>query len=284
MAPGPRGPAGGRTLAALAVVHPLPSAINAVLVLGLAMLAGGDVATAALLGLGMLGYQVSIGALNDVVDADLDRLGKPDAPIPRGLVSTRLALGLAIAGGSLGSLVSTGFGIPVLAAGSAGYACGLAYDLVMRWSRWAWTCFSAALPLLLAWTWLAVAGSLPPGWPLLLPMAALAGPALHLANGIVDLEADERVGRTSLASRLGIERARRTLAVLTALIYAVGGLALAVLAGAGATLAALGAALPAAVGVALSWQDGARARELGWLAQAVGLALLALVWTSSVPA
>jgi 4-hydroxybenzoate polyprenyltransferase len=268
---------------ALAVVHPLPSTINALLVLGLAMLAGSDATTALWLALGMLGYQVSIGALNDVVDADLDRASKPEGPIPRGLVSPELALAIVVAGGLLGSLVSAGFGLLVLLVGSAGYACGLAYDTVVRRTRWAWLCFSVALPLLLAWTWLAAAGSLPPGWPLLLPMAALAGPALHLANGIVDIEADQRVGRASLASRLGVERARRVLAVLTAAIYAIGIVALATLGGSGAALAGLAAGLPAALGLALSWQAPAPARELGWLAQAVGLALLALVWVSSVP-
>jgi geranylgeranylglycerol-phosphate geranylgeranyltransferase len=270
-------------VAALAVVHPLPSTINALLVLGLAMLAGSDATTALLLALGMLGYQVSIGALNDVVDADLDRRSKPDGPIPRGLVSPRLALAIALAGGVVGSLISAGFGLLVLLVGSAGYACGLAYDTVMRRTGWAWLCFSVALPLLLAWAWLAAAGTLPPGWPLLLPMAALAGPALHLANGIVDVEADRRVGRSSLASQLGIERARRVLAVLTTSIYAIGIVALAVIGGAGAALAGLTASLPAALGVALSWQAPGPARELGWLAQAVGLAILALVWVSSVP-
>ena len=95
-----------------------------------------------------------------------------------------------------------------------------------------WLCFAAALPLLLAWTWLAAAGTLPPGWPFLLPLAALAGPALHLANSLVDVGVDVRTGRPSLATRLGPRSAKVALAILMATILV---LAWATLASVGAT-------------------------------------------------
>jgi 4-hydroxybenzoate polyprenyltransferase len=270
-------------LRGLAVVHPLPSAINAALVAGLAVAAGGDALLAGTLAAAMFGYQASIGALNDVVDEDRDRLVKPDGPIPAGAVSRREALVIVTVGGALGSVVSAGFGLVVLLVGSAGYASGLAYDLFMRRRGWGWLCFSVALPLLLAWTWLATAGRLPPTWPVLLPLAALAGPALHLANSLVDIDADRRAGLPSLATRLGFERGRIVLAALVSLIYVLGWSALISLARLTlpTALGALCATVLAGLGVLLSWQSDARAREVGWLLQAFGLAILAMAWVSS---
>ncbi len=200
-------------------MHPLPSALNTALVVALAIVAGASLLEAGLLGLAMLGFQASIGALNDVVDADRDRIAKPTKPIPAGVIDRRGATIVAMAGAAVGLVISAGFGLPVLILGAAGYGCGLAYDLVMR--RWGhgWICFAGAFPLLLAWTWMAAAGSLPPGWPLLLPLAALAGPTIHLANSLVDLDADERAGVTSLATSLGEDRAPLVLTILTASIY-----------------------------------------------------------------
>lgn len=247
-------------------------------------MAGAELSTAGVLGLAMLAYQASIGSLNDVVDAERDRIVRPEAPIPAGLVSRRTAAGIAIVGGTLGTLVSASFGAAVLAVGSAGYTCGLAYDLFMRRLGWGWLCFSAAFPLLLAWTWLAAAGSLPPGWPALLPLAALAGPALHLANSLVDLEDDLATGRQSLAASLGRERARIILALLVAAICSLGWAALLALASPSrvATLAAACATMLAGGGVALSWRASTRDREMGWLIQAVGLALLVVAWAGSL--
>ena len=64
-------------------------------------------------------------------------------------------------------------------------------------------------------------------------------------------------------------------------------LAWATLASAGAASSlALGAAIVAtvmtALGVALSWQDSPRSREVGWLLQAAGLATIAAAWLASM--
>ncbi len=192
-----------RALLALAVVHPVPSALNAILVAALALIAGGERSVAAVLALAMLGFQFSIGALNDVADVEADRPSRPRKPIPAGLVPIELAIALVVLGGLVGLGISASFGVVVLALGAAGYASGVAYDMVMRRLGLGWLCFAAALPLMLAWTWLAAAGTLPPGWLFLLPLAALAGPALHLANSLVDVDSDAAAQRPSLATRLG---------------------------------------------------------------------------------
>ena len=200
---------------ALAVVHPLPSSINATVVAVLALVAGAGPTVAVLLAVAMLGFQVSIGCFNDVADEAVDRDARPDKPIPAGMVSRRTALAIAFAGGAAGLVISAGFGIIVLLLGAAGYASGLAYDFVLRRIGWAWLAYALALPLLLLWTWQAAAGTLPPAWPFILPLAAVAGPALHLANSLVDVATDERTAVPSLAIRLGATRARWTLVALS---------------------------------------------------------------------
>jgi 4-hydroxybenzoate polyprenyltransferase len=186
----------------------------------------------------------------------------------------------------VGLLVSAALGLPVVLVGAAGYACGLAYDLVMRRAGLGWLCYAAAVPLLLAWPWLAAAGCLPPGRPLLLPVAALAGPTLHVANSLVDAGSDDPAARPSLATRLGPRRARVTLTALMALVLALAWLTLASMAGVGApaVIGGLTATITAAAGVALSWRDEPKAMESGWLLQAIGLAAMAAAWLSSVAA
>ena len=253
------------------------------LVVALAILAGSPAIVAASLGAAMLGFQVSIGAFNDVLDADRDRLTKPDKPIPAGAIDRVSATLIGTAGGAVGLGISAAFGLPVLVLGAAGYACGLAYDLGASHRGWGWICFAAAFPLLLAWTWVAAAGSLPPAWPLLLPLAALAGPSIHLANSLVDIDADERAGARSLATALGRDRSRTALAILTFTVY---GLAWAILfltqdPPLAALVVAGAATLLAGLGVGLSWRPAPRARAWGWLLQASGLALLAVAWASA---
>jgi geranylgeranylglycerol-phosphate geranylgeranyltransferase len=270
----------------LRVIHPLPSALNAALVVALAIVAGASLLEAGLLGLAMLGFQGSIGALNDVVDADRDRLTKPAKPIPAGVISGRGATVVAMAGAAVGLVISARFGLPVLILGAAGYGCGLLYDLVMRRRGQGWVCFAGAFPLLLAWTWMAVAGSLPPGWPLLLPLAALAGPTIHLANSLVDLDADEQAGVTSLATSLGEDRAPLVLTMLTASIHVLAWAILIWLADlpTAALAAATAGTLCAGLGVSLSWRPAMGARERGWLLQAIGIALLAVAWVAAAGA
>ena len=282
--PIPPRPGRRRALLALAVVHPVPSALNAVLVAVLALIAGGERSAAALLAIAMLGFQFSIGALNDLADVEADRRGKPRKPIPAGLVPLELAVGIVALGAIVGLGISTTFGLVVLTLGAVGYASGVAYDVGMRRLGLGWLCFAVALPVMLAWTWLAAAGTLPPGWPFLLPLAALAGPALHLAKSFVDLETDARADRSSLATQLGARRAKVALAVMMAMILV---LAWATLSSSGAyagigLVAAIVATGLAVLGVALSWQDEPRLREAGWLLQAAGLATLAAAWLASM--
>jgi 4-hydroxybenzoate polyprenyltransferase len=278
-----------RVLLSLRVVHPVPSLINALVVAAIALVASADAGEAALLGLAMFGFQASIGAVNDVVDLEHDRVARSTRPLVVGLIDTRTAIAMALAGAALGLVISAAFGAAVLVAGSAGHACGLAYDLRLRDRGLGWACYAAAFPLLLCWTWLAAAGSLPPGSALLLPLAALAGPTIHLANGLADLEADATAGVAEvagLAGRLGPRRAPIVLTILTAFVHALawGVLLLGPVRADLAVVVALAASIVAALGVAGSWRQDARSRELGWLLQAVAMGVLAVACLATLAA
>jgi 4-hydroxybenzoate polyprenyltransferase len=275
-----------RALGLFALVHPFPSALNALLVVALVLLAGGDATAAVLLGPGMLGLQFSIGAANDWFDVDLDTMTKPAKPIPAGRVSRRGAavvafvcgaagLALAAAGSGPGGFATFGCALAMLAA-------GLAYDARLKRTAFSWLPFAVAFPLLPLYSWLGAVGQAPPGASLLLPVAFLAGPTLQLANGLVDAERDVRGGVLGLVARLGRRRAWWALLVLQLVINA---LALAsVLADASSSPASRGTVLAAAalalIGVVLSGARSTATREWGWRCQAVALAVLAVGWLS----
>ncbi len=276
----------GRALGAVRVVHPVPSLVNAALVVALAIVAaahaGGApssrVVAVAALGLGMLGLQFCIGATNDYVDAQSDARSKPSKPIPSGLISSGAVRMVALACGGEALVVAGMFGPLVLAMAAAMLAAGLTYDLWLKPTPLAWLCFSIAFPILPVYAWFGMTGQLPPNWGMLLPMAALAGPAIQLANGLVDLDADERAGLTTLAVRLG---RRRVVALMSAILIVIHVLAWSTLAhspSAVAVAAVASGSLLAITGVALSARVSAPWREAGWQAQCLGIAALATGW------
>jgi heme o synthase len=268
---------------AFALLHPFPSAVNAVLVAGLALLAGADHAGSLALAGGMLGFQFSIGAINDLVDAERDRSHKPGNPVAAGVVSRRAALAASVTGGAIGLAVSAAFGPAVLLLGAAGYGCGILYDVSSVARQHGWLCYAAAFPLLLSWVWVAAASSLPPGWPLLLPVAALAGPALHLSNSLVDRDADARSGVPGLAVRLGHARGIAVLAAVLIVVHAAAWLTLVTEpAPPPALILAATATTTAVVGVALSASSSTSRREAGWRSQAISIGLLAAAWLLAI--
>jgi 4-hydroxybenzoate polyprenyltransferase len=273
-----------RAARAIAVLHPLPSALVSAAVAALATVAGAPRSEVLWLAVGMFGFQVSIGALNDLLDAERDRVVQPAKPIPAGIVSVRLAAVVVIVGAAVGLLVSAWFGWPVLIVGLVGLGCGYAYDLAARRAGLGWLTFAIALPTLLVWAWLAAAGTLPPGWEWLLPLAALAGSALHLGNSMADADADRRSGAVSLATRLGPRRARTTLVVLHLLIWALAVLGLALLGSASveAWSVLLVAMALSLAGVVLSIAPRTAASTVGWMLSAAALAVLAVVWAAAV--
>lgn len=249
----------------------------------LATVAGGSWTTAASLGTGMLSLHLAIGGLNDLIDAPTDALVKKDKPIPAGVLSPPEASLLTGAAAALGVLISASNGQVSALLGAGVLAAGVAYDVFLKPTPLASIPYAVAFMILPVYAWHGVTGGLPPDPELLLPVAALAGPTLQLANGLVDLEADRATGLRGPAVVLGRRRATTVLILLEGIVH---GLAWLSLAGRpdvswAATLTAAAGSISAGAGLWLTAGRPSR-RELGWRLQAVGMALLASGWLLAV--
>lgn len=267
----------------MALVHPFPSLLNALVVVALALVAGGTVSVALQLGLGMLGIQAAIGTVNDIVDAPVDALVKPHKPIPAGLVSGGVALPLGAAAAAAGLALSFVTGGPVvLVLGLLVLGAGLAYDLALKPTAYAGLCYAVAFVAVPVYGWWGAVGTLPPRPELLLPVAALAGPTLQLANGLVDVDSDRRAGLRGPVVRLGPRAALVLLGALQAVIHSIAWLSLAGAAPSRIALLAIApSSLLATLGWALSGRPEENLRELGWQAQAASIALLGAAWLAA---
>jgi 4-hydroxybenzoate polyprenyltransferase len=268
-------------LRALRLVHPFPSLLNAALVAALAGLAGGSATAVGALALGMLGIQFSIGTVNDLVDVRRDAAVKPWKPIPSGAVSAGVARGVAIAAAAFGLAAAASQGWPVAALAIVMLICGLAYDLWLKPTPLAWLCFAVAFAILPVYAWFGASGVLPPRAEFLIPLAAMAGPALQLSNSLVDLERDSASGLPTLATRLGPRATLMLIAALLVVIYGIAWLTLTI--GQGSENFVTGTATVCALaGFALQTRGAVAARQVGWTLEAMGIALLGVGWLWAV--
>ena len=233
----------------------------------------------------MLFLQFGIGAANDWADAGADARARPTKPVPAGLVrrstAARIAAGAAVAGLTLAAIV----GLPPLVVAGAGLATGLAYDLRLKRTRWSWLPYATGIPLLPVFAWVGATGSLPTSFAVLVPIAIVAGAALAVANAVADVEDDRHAGTETIATSLGLDRARRIGAVLQALVIAAALLSSALLGGEAAWLAvAVGGSTAVLVGLVLGWSGRPPMRRRGWEIQAVGLGIVAAGWLGALAA
>jgi 4-hydroxybenzoate polyprenyltransferase len=265
------------------LTHPFPSLLDGLVAGAAALAAGGDPPAAVRLSLSMVLLQASVGSLNDAIDAPSDAGRKPGKPIPAGLVRPRTAMGIAAIAGLAGVLLAMPSGPATVALAVVLLGLGYAYDLWFKGTAWSWLPFALAIPLFPTYGWLGAAGTLPPNWAVLLPTAVLAGTALALANATVDVERDRAAGLESVATRLGRGRSRW---LNLGLLAAVWSLATATLWVTGQlvpwALAALLGGLAAVAGWVSLGADDPHARERGWEAQAIGVALLAAGWLAAM--
>lgn len=263
--------------------HPFPSLLNGLATAAFAVLAGGDLATAVRLGISMTALQVSIGILNDVIDAPHDAGHKPGKPIPAGVVSPIGAKVGVIAAAAVGLLLAVPSGPAVLALAIVILGVGYGYDRFAKGTAWSWLPFAVGIPLLPVFGWLGSAAAVPGAFAILVPVAVVAGAALAIANARADVERDTAAGVVSVATALGADRAWKAQAVLFGLVAAVamGSLLmtrteLPALAGAVVGIVVVGA------GTWLGRDDDALRRERAWEAQAVGVAILAAAWLAAM--
>lgn len=247
---------------------------------GVALIASGDVATAARLGASMTALQCSIGALNDLVDAPADAGHKPGKPIPRGWVSTNVARVTVVVGAvaGVGSAVASGWALGVLAVVVLGI--GYAYDLGAKGTAWSWLPFAIGIPILPVYGWFGGAGTGPAWLFAMLPVATLIGASIAIANARADVERDQEAGVGSVAVRLGLTRSWwvGSACLGIALLLAVGWLVATDQAdGTGFGVVLLGSGM-AVTGALVARVGSAARRERGWQVLAVGDAVVGVSW------
>jgi 4-hydroxybenzoate polyprenyltransferase len=167
--------------------------------------------------------QVSIAMLNDYCDRRVDAQGKPEKPIPRGLILPREALiaGLLMIAIMLVLLIP----LPLLALviSLCYLVLGQGYNLGLKSTPLSGIVFALAMPLIPLYAFAGI-GHIPPIILWLVPAGFLLGIALNLANSLPDLEEDQTQGLKTLAVVLGVRRsftACYTLIVMCAVMIGV---------------------------------------------------------------
>jgi 4-hydroxybenzoate polyprenyltransferase len=150
----------------------------------------------------MLCAQSAIGVTNDVFDRELDARTKPWKPLVSGVVPLSAAIALALGLIAATAALALTLGALSFALAMLGMACGLAYDIWFKRSVLSALPFMVAIPTLPIWVWVTLGEWEPALW-WLLPLGALIGLSLHLANTLPDIDDDLRHGVRGLAHRLG---------------------------------------------------------------------------------
>src|SRR5579863_1726893 len=149
--------------------------------------------------------QVSIAMINDYCDRRLDAIGKPQKPIPRGLVQPHEAL----LGGFLLVLVMLLLLLPLNRLALVVSLCYLllaqGYNLGLKSTPLSGVVFALAMPLIPLYAFAGM-GLTPPLIFWLVPVGFLPGIALNLANALIDIDEDAAYGARTLAVVLGTRR------------------------------------------------------------------------------
>lgn len=155
----------------------------------------------------MFGGQIAIGAVNELVDVELDRSSRPGKPIPAGLVSERGARIMAVAGVIVMAALSWTFGVDAFLLCALGTGAGVAYSFWFKRTIWSWIPYLVALPLLPIWVWTALS-EVDPGMFAIYPVGAAAVVAVQIAQSLPDVGGDRQASVRTLAVALGSTWAR----------------------------------------------------------------------------
>jgi 4-hydroxybenzoate polyprenyltransferase len=192
----------------------LPVLAVTVVSAGLAVSCGHSPAGAAAVTAAVLAGQLSVGWLNDLVDADRDaRTGRRDKPVAQGLLDPAAVRTAVVLAAALALALSLLSGWPATAAHLLALVSAWVYDLGGKATRWSVLCYAVSFGLLTAFVVLALPGApRPPLW--LMAAGALLGCAAHFLNVLPDLADDAATGVRGLPHRLGAARSRAAAGVL----------------------------------------------------------------------
>jgi heme o synthase len=196
--------------------------------------------------------QLSVGWVNDWLDADRDAIsGRRDKPVTTGAVSRRTVGWAGLIASLAVPVLGLPFGVPAAACVTLAAVSALLYDWPLKATPLSFLPWLVSFGLMPAFVVLALPGHpWPPAW--LVAAGALLGGGAHFANALPDLADDARTGIVGLPHRLG-----RTGSQLAAALF---------LLAATLTLAAGPPGPP-------SWP--------GWAGAAVAVVLLPLGWYAS---
>lgn len=200
-------------LALLRACHPEPTAAVTLMVTGLALTTGRDARGVLLVAAAVLAGQLSIGWLNDAVDARRDAVvDRTDKPVATGEVSAR-TVGAAAAVAAVACVpLSLASGPVPGAVHLVAVAAGWAYDLGVKATALSVLPYVVGFGLLPVFVVLGLPGATAPWW---LPAAgAMLGAGAHFANVLPDLDDDAATGVRGLPHRLGAAGSRIAAATL----------------------------------------------------------------------
>jgi protoheme IX farnesyltransferase len=207
------GSVGAGALALLRASHPEPTAVVTVIFVALAFTTGRDGAGVLAVGVAVLTGQLSIGWLNDYLDAHRDaRSGRTDKPVASGAVS-RHTVGAATALAALACVPASLASGPVPGTVHLiAVASGWAYNLGLKSTVLSVLPYAVTFGLLPVFVVLGLPDApAPPWW---LPTAgALLGAGAHFANVLPDLDDDAATGVRGLPHVLGAAGSRAAAAV-----------------------------------------------------------------------
>jgi 4-hydroxybenzoate polyprenyltransferase len=191
----------------LLLIHPIPVALHVVAVTLLALLAAWPIfqwQNILFLVGAHAAMQFAIAALNDYCDRVTDAQGKKRKPIPLGLILPHEALLFGILCIGLMLLLLLPLNRLALLISLLYLALGLAYNLGLKATPLSGIVFALAIPLIPVYAFVGVGHIISfLGW--FIPVAALLGVAINLANSLPDIEEDRASGVHTLAVVLGIQ-------------------------------------------------------------------------------
>ncbi|MDA1362992.1 UbiA family prenyltransferase [Glycomyces luteolus] len=202
--------------------HPLPAVAVSAVAAGLAIGADREPASAVVAVAAVFAGQLSVGWLNDLIDANRDaRVGRTDKPLAAKEIRPA-TVRLAFLVSAVAAVVLTLLSAPLAAAAHiAALASAWAYDLGVKATAFSVVPFAVSFGLLPAF--LANGEPFPPPW--LIAAAATLGSAAHFVNVLPDLADDAATGVRGLPHRLGpmVSRFATAALVLTASVLLVFG-------------------------------------------------------------